>query len=103
MLLRCVRLPSVYTWIPSFLSGNINLVRLSNSIQKKEIENLVRILDGKEYDFKIFPIIISLSLSSAAQYNSHPKQQQLPSHIYRISTDVYKNNIFIYKFIILIN
>ena len=43
-----------YTWIPSFLSGNINLVRLSNSIQKKEIENLVRILDevlGPDYQY----------------------------------------------------
>ena len=34
-----------YTWIPSFLCGNNNFIRLSNSIQKKEIENLVNLLD----------------------------------------------------------
>ena len=43
-----------YTWISSFLCGNNNLVRLSNSIQKKEIENLVKILDevlGPDYQY----------------------------------------------------
>ena len=43
-----------YTWIPSFLCGNNNLVRLSNSIKKKEIENLVNLLDevlGPEYKY----------------------------------------------------
>ena len=34
-----------YTWIPSFLCGNYNLIRVSNSIDKKEIRNLVEILD----------------------------------------------------------
>ena len=34
-----------YSWVSSFLCGNFNFVRLSNSIEKEEIENLVTLLD----------------------------------------------------------
>ena len=43
-----------YSWIPSFLCGNHNFIRISNSIDKKIIENLVEILDiflGENYKY----------------------------------------------------
>ena len=43
-----------YSWVSSFLCGNFNFVRLSNSIEKKEIENLVTLLDqvlGEQYKY----------------------------------------------------
>ncbi len=43
-----------YSWIPSFLCGNYNFIRISNSIDKKIIEDLIEILDiflGENYKY----------------------------------------------------
>ena len=63
-----------YSWIPSFLCGNHNFIRISNSIDKKTIENLVAILDiilGENYKYsQIFFEDTSENIKSAlASFN----------------------------------